>query len=108
VLDSTSLQYLMSKYMVTFELPIPFTAEFIERIPEQRQIINELLTEQKIHSYSLSMNRDRLWCMINADSRYEVVNVINTFPLIDYMPYDISELMFHNVASIQVPAFSLN
>jgi muconolactone delta-isomerase len=98
----------MNQYMVTFELPIPFTTDFIERIPEQRQMINELLAEQKIHSYSLSINRDRLWCMINADSRYEVVNVISTFPLIDYMPYDIAELMFHNVANIQVPAFSLN
>lgn len=98
----------MNQYMVTFELPIPFTTDFIERIPEQREVINDLLAEQKIQSYSLSMNRDKLWCLVNADNKYEVINIVNTFPLIDYMPYEISELMFHNVASIQVPAFSLN
>lgn len=98
----------MNQYMVSFELPIPFTTDFIEKIPEQREVINSLLAEQKIQSYSLSVNRDKLWCLVNADSKYEVINLINTFPLIDYMPYEVSELMFHNVASIQVPAFSLN
>lgn len=98
----------MNQYMVTFELPIPFTDTFIEKIPAQRDVINNLLVDQKMQSYSLSMNRDKLWCLINADSEYEVINIINTFPLVDYMPYQISELMFHNVATIQIPAFSLN
>lgn len=98
----------MNQYMVTFELPIPFTTDFIELIPEQRDVINTLLAEQKIQSYSLSMNRDKLWCMVNASSKYEVINIVNTFPLIDYMPYEVAELMFHNVATIQIPAFSLN
>lgn len=94
--------------MVTLQLPVPFTNEFIAMIPEQRQVINELLAEQKIQSYSLSMNRETLWCLIKANSRYEVVNILNSFPLINDMPYEIAELMFHNVATIHVPAFSLN
>lgn len=94
--------------MVTFELPIPFTDTFIEKIPQQRDVINRLLAEQKIQSYSLSMNRDKLWCLVNADSEFEVVTIVDTFPLVDYMPYEVSELMFHNVATIQIPAFSLN
>ncbi len=98
----------MNQYMVTFELPVPFTPDFIQLIPEQREVINTLLAEQKIQSYSLSMNRDKLWCIVKANSKHEVINIVNSFPLIDFMPYEVSELMFHNVATIQIPAFSLN
>ncbi len=94
--------------MVTFDLPSRFSDIFIEKLPAQRDVIQDLLADQKIQSYSLSMTRDKLWCLVNAKSELEVVNMLDTFPLIAFMTYEISELMFHNVATIQVPAFSLN
>lgn len=98
----------MNQYMVTFELPVPFSDGFIAGIPAQRRVINELLAEQRMQSYSLAMERDRLWCLMNATNEIEVIQMVNSFPLIDFMTYEISELMFHNVASMHVPAFSLN
>lgn len=94
--------------MVTFELPSRFTDIFIEKLPAQRDVIQDLLADQKIQSYSLSVARDKLWCLVNAKNELEVVKMLGTFPLIAFMTYEISELMFHNVATIQVPAFSLN
>ncbi|SOE21495.1 Muconolactone delta-isomerase [Spirosomataceae bacterium TFI 002] len=98
----------MIQYMITFSLPDTFPQEFIEQIPEQRFVIDKMLKEGKLFSYTLTLDRSRLWCIANADSEMEVVSLIHQFPLIDYMNYEIEELMFHNQSAIQVPAFSLN
>jgi Muconolactone delta-isomerase len=98
----------MSQFMVEFDLPVPFPEEFIVKIPQQRLAINTLLEAGKIHSYSLSMERNRLWCIVNAETEFEVMDIIHDFPLIDYMKYTINELMFHNSVMMRVPSFSLN
>jgi muconolactone delta-isomerase len=98
----------MSQYMVEINLPDPFPEDFIIKIPEQRQVINGLLETEKLHSYSLSLDRRKLWCIVNGESEYEVITILNEFPLIDYMDYSITELMFHNGVVLKVPAFSIN
>ncbi len=98
----------MSQYMVEIRLPDPFPEDFIARIPEQRQVINDLLAAERLHSYSLSIDRKRLWCIVNADNEFGVVETLGEFPLIDYMSYTITELMFHNGIVLKVPAFSIN
>ena len=98
----------MSQFMVEFDLPSPFSQEFIEKIPNQRMVINRMLEVGKIHSYALSMDRERLWCIINAKSELEVMEIIGEFPLHDFMTPHITELMFHNAVVFKVPAFSLN
>ncbi len=98
----------MSQFMVEFDLPSPFPTEFIALIPEQRIVIDQMLADGKIHSYALSFDRERLWCIVNADNDFEVLDVINEFPLIDQMKYQMTELMFNNSVVMKVPAFSIN
>lgn len=97
----------MSQFMVEFDLP-SFTEEFVARIPAQRLKINELLVAGKIHSYSLSLDRSRLWCIINADTEIDVLDIIDEFPLKDFMYSTIHPLMFSNGVTFKIPAFSLN
>jgi muconolactone delta-isomerase len=87
---------------------MPFTQDFIELIPEQRYVIDQMLNDGKLSSYTLTMDRSKLWCIANADSEMEVTEIIHQFPLIDYMSFEIEEIMFHNQRMLQVPAFSLN
>lgn len=98
----------MSQFMVEFELPGEFSERFISKIPHQRMKINEFLEDGKLQSYALSMDRQRLWCVVNAESEIEVMQIIGEFPLIDYMKPYITELMFNNAVVLKVPAFSLN
>jgi hypothetical protein len=98
----------MSQYMVEFELPNPFPPNFVARIPLQKMVVDELLDEGSISSYALSMDRGKLWVIVNAQNDFEVLDVINQFPLIDQMPYAMTELMFNHAGAIQVPGFSLN
>ncbi|MEM0991834.1 MAG: muconolactone Delta-isomerase family protein [Bacteroidota bacterium] len=95
------------QYMVQFDLPNPFPADFMERIPEQRNVINYLLAEGKIKSYSLSIDRAKLWSVFVAESEYDVMEIIAQWPLADWLQPDIEELMFHN-SSDMVLQFSLN
>ena len=93
--------------MVEFELPDPFPMEFIKLIPEQRNMVNYLLAEGKIKSYSLALDRSILWVIFLADTEFEVMETIATFPLADWMTPYVNELMFHN-SSEMVLQFSLN
>jgi muconolactone delta-isomerase len=97
----------MSQFMVEFNLP-EFTEDFVARIPFQRLKINEMLETGKIHSYAVSADRNRMWCVVNAKSEIEVMSILAEFPLRDYLSPNINELMFHNSVILKVPAFSLN
>ena len=98
----------MSQFMVEFELPNPFPEKLIAKIPAQRTMVNQMLEQRKIQSYALSMERDRLWCVVNANDELEVMRIIGEFPLIEYMQPTINELMFNNAIVMRVPSFSLN
>ena len=98
----------MSQFMVEFELPNPFPEQLIIKIPSQRLVVNQLLEDGKIQSYALSIERDRLWCVVNAEDELDVMRIIGEFPLIDYMRPTITELMFNNAVVMRVPSFSLN
>lgn len=94
-------------FMVEFGLPAVFTEDFVRLIPRQRDFVNRLLAEGKIKSYSLAMDRSRVWVVFAATSEFEVMESIGQFPLVEYMTPNIVELAFHN-AQDMVLQFSMN
>jgi muconolactone delta-isomerase len=94
-------------FMIEFELPEELDEEFMELIPEQREVVNQLMSEGILKSYSLAMDHSVLWVVVTADTEFEVMEIIAQMPLSDYMQPFISELMFHNGAEAMSP-FSLN
>jgi muconolactone delta-isomerase len=94
-------------FMAAFDLPAYFSEEFIQLIPAQRAYINYLLAEGKVKSYSLSMDRSKLWVVFVSEDESELMGMIEDMPLFDFMDPEISELMFHN-AQDRVLQFSLN
>ena len=87
-------------FMVEFDLPEIFEKSFLEKIPEQRAYFNKLMFAGTVKSYSLALDRSRLWAIMESDSEFHLMEVIGNFPLIDSMDPYISELMFHNGAMI--------
>ena len=94
--------------MVDIDLPNTLTTEFISLIPEQRAQVNNLLQEGRISSYTLALDRSKLWATFLAESQEEVMDILSTFPLIRYMDINIHELAFHQMANLALPAISLN
>lgn len=95
-------------FMVEFELPEILTDEFMSLIPEQRYVINKMMADGRLKSYSLALDRSVLWAVFEAGSEFEVLELIAQMPLSDFMEPYVSELMFHNSADESVLHFSLN
>jgi hypothetical protein len=98
----------LKQFIADIELPEVLTEDFLNLIPEQRKLVDELLENGTIYFYSLAFDRSRLWVGIRANSEAEVWNILYTFPLIEYMNADIHELAFHNVEKASVFELSLN
>jgi len=94
-------------YMVELELPELFVQNFTDQIKEQRKKIEEFMSQGTIKSYSLSLNRSKLWMILSAYSEFEVMDIISDLPSSEFMVPSIAPLMFHNTNQ-QVPSFSLN
>lgn len=97
-----------TQYMVVFTLPQPLNNDFVSCIPQQRQVVNQLLQEGRILQYSLSMESSQLWVICAADSEAELMELISTLPLTDFMEVRISELTFSHSANAFSPVFSVN
>ena len=93
--------------MIEFALPRAMSEEFVSLIPEQRQVVNQMMAEGKLRSYSLAMDRSKLWAVVAATSEFDALELISEMPLADFMIPQISELMFHNSMD-RVMHFSLN
>jgi len=97
----------VKQYMVEFEVPQPMTEDMFLLVPEQKQKFDELFTSGKLLSYSLSMDRERLWAIFMASSESELLTYIDMLPMTPYMDFDYDELMFYNTVSM-LPSMSLN
>lgn len=94
--------------MIEVKLPAVFTQEFLELIPQQIAAVNDLMRDGSISSYTLNMDRSKLWTVVNAETEYAAESIIQTMPLYKFYKYNIHELMFNNVNSFVFPALSLN
>ena len=97
----------LKQYMVEFDVPDPLTEEFLDIIPQQRDVLDALFSEGKLLSYTVSADRSRVWAVMIAESESELLTYIDELPMTPYMDYDYSELMFYNTVHL-IPAMSLN
>ncbi len=97
----------MNEYMVEIDLP-PLTQEFMALIPAQRTLVNQLMTDGAIASYTLSLDRARLWVIVMAESEAQAAAILDTFPIMPYCEAEINPLMFHNAMPRELPVISLN
>jgi hypothetical protein len=78
-------------------------------IPVHRKYINRLFANGVLMSYSVSVNRDMLWCVLHADTEDEANTMVQKFPLHPYfIEVTCSPLLFHGPVPQSMPAISLN
>jgi muconolactone delta-isomerase len=98
----------MAQYMLDIALPAEPNTEFFALIPLQRSHIEKLLEQGVIMGYSLSIDRSRLWIVMNADNEREAAEILSAFPLFDYFEPTIYPLMFHNTSLMSLIKVSMN
>ncbi len=93
--------------MVEFDILYPDDMEFMNLVPKQRNLINEYFVEGKLMSYSLNMERSRLWAIFKTDTEMELISLIDSLPLSRFMDYTYEPLLFNNSITM-IPTISLN
>lgn len=93
--------------MVEFIVPQPLSTELIGLIPDQRASVDKLITSGKMLSYTLALDRSKLWAIVLAYEESELIQILDIMPMTSYMDYNYHELMFHNSVYL-LPAMSLN
>lgn len=98
----------MAQFMVFVNLPESLDNNFVSLIPDQRVYVDNLIANGIILSYSLSVDRTKLWICFSCQNEKEVAKYLNRFPIAEYLEYEISELLFHTTPDIVFPTISLN
>lgn len=98
----------MNTYLVHIQLPEMFSTRFMSLIPRQRAIINELLENKTLLSYSLDMERQNVWAFMLGKNERAIMDIISTFPIIKDVKVDIKELAFYDTAPIGLPELNMN
>jgi muconolactone delta-isomerase len=98
----------MTQYLFVIELP-PFTEEMTDTIPAHRDYVDKLFTEGAMHSYSVSVQRNMLWCVVAAEDEQRAMELIAAMPMHPFFT-DVSchPLLIHNSSPATLPDISLN
>jgi uncharacterized membrane protein len=96
--------------MKTYQVTIQFewNDEFAALIPSHRTYINMLINKTIIDQYVVSMETQRVWITLNAESKAEVKKILKKSPLYPHWTFEIDELFVLDGQLYRLPAVQLN
>ncbi len=98
----------MPAYLFQIELP-PFSEELVAVIPMHRLAIDKMFAEGRILSYSVSMNRNMIWCVLNTEDEAQAMEKVLSMPLYSFfIDVTCTPLLFHNTLPSSLPGIVLN
>ena len=95
-----------NKYQATIHFEMD--DEFMSLVPPHRIYINSLIDKGIIDYYSVSMETQRCWIVVNARNKKEVTNYLNESPLKKYWTIEVDELFVYDAQNYRLPALQLN
>jgi muconolactone delta-isomerase len=98
----------MVEFMIESILHDAHSEAFMQLIPSQRAMVNELMFEGKILNYSVNLDRKKLWIVMAAENEEHVMEILSKFPLIGFMEVEVQPLLFHNSPQRNFAHISLN
>lgn len=73
-----------------------------------RKYINRLILDGVVDHYAVSMESQRIWVTINANSKEDIDLILSKSPLYQYWTYQIDELYVIDGINYRLPALQLN
>jgi hypothetical protein len=96
----------MQKYQVTIEFEM--NDEFMNLVPPHRTYINYLINKGIIDHYAVSVETQKAWITINAESKKEVKKLLEKSPLYRFWAFEIAELFVLDGQHYRLPAVQPN
>ena len=97
----------MNQYLFDISLPEDISEEFIALIPRQRAHIDALMVKGIVMSYSLAIDRSKLWVTLLAHSEESAKETLKSFPMYRFFAVKMYPLAFHNM-TVSLTKVSLN
>ncbi len=94
--------------MVEAELPYYKDEEFINLIPRQRQMIGRLLQAGVIATFSLNLDRTKMWMVIFAENEDGALQILEKFPMYRFMTIELHGLSVTDRAPAAAPPLVMN
>lgn len=96
----------MKKYQATIQFDM--SDEFMELVPPHRTYINYLINKDIVDQYAVSMETQRVWITLTAETKEEVIKVLKKSPLFKFWRYEIDELFVLDGQHYRLPAVQPN
>ncbi|MBL7731031.1 MAG: hypothetical protein JNM88_07625 [Chitinophagaceae bacterium] len=96
----------MQKYLATIHFKM--SDEFMELVPPHRTYINFLINKGTIDHYAVSMESQRSWITLNAESKKDVEKILKKSPLSKFWTYEIDELFVLDGHHYRLPEVNPN
>ncbi|TAD85599.1 MAG: hypothetical protein EAY75_11045 [Bacteroidetes bacterium] len=96
----------LCKYQVT--LKFYMDDDFMALVPPHRTYINYLINKGVIDTYTVSLESQRSWMVINGRTRAEIEDLLKKSPLYRYWSIEIDELYVFDGQNYRLPALQLN
>ena len=104
------MEHLTENQSIKFQVTIHFEMDddFMSLVPPHRVYVNSLIDKAVIDYYSVSMETQRCWVIMNALTKKEVSNYLTKSPLAKYWTIEIDELFVYDAQSYRLPALQMN
>jgi predicted GNAT family acetyltransferase len=96
----------MKKYQATIQFE--WNEEAMAVIEEHRAYINELIDEQVIEHYVVSMETQQVWITLNASNKEEAQEVLAHSPFSKFWTVELFEIFLWDGQNYRLPAVQLN
>ena len=96
----------MQKYQVTIKFEM--SDEFMDLVPAHRTYINYLINNNTIDQYAVSMESQRVWITINAETKKDIEKILKKSPLYKFWDFEIDELFVLDGQLYRLPAVQPN
>ena len=96
----------LNKYQVTIHFEMD--DDFMSQVPPHRIYINELIDKSVIDYYSVSMETQRCWIIVNALNKEDVRQLLAKSTLYKYWTVEVDELFVYDSQTYRLPALQLN
>ncbi len=105
-----TMDYLNETGLNKYQVTINFTMDenFMGYVPAHRIYINSLINKNVIDYYSVSMETQRSWMIINAKNKKAVEKYLSKSALYKYWTIEIDELFVYDGQPYRLPALQLN
>ena len=95
-----------NKFIVTIHFNMD--DDFMTMVPPHRIYVNSLIEKSIIEYYAVSMETQRCWILVNADSKKSVKEILQKSPIYKYWEFEIDELFVYDSQTYRLPALQLN